>query len=156
MALDATLLKIATVSTVDFTGSLAQNALATAILTPQAGIAAGGGSRFVLRAIEVTSVENLDWELWLWGKPGVNADVIDSEGWMGYWSFAASNAVQIAGAGRYYYYIDGLGIPYHNLESPPTGKVYLGLVNRSAAGKTAGAGGAIVVKLVVALTSGSD
>ena len=74
------------------------------------------------------------------GTPGPNADP-NADRFLGRWSFVAADAVQIGSL--WYYYVDGLDIPYQDgdfgshvgaaLNIP---QLHVRLVNRSAAAKT--------------------
>ena len=156
MAQAGNVYQIASASRTDFTGTLAQNA--GAIWHP--ALPAALGSRSMLRAIAIQSVQNLDWELLIFkmyngGTPQSipPGGTIDSVVFAGKYRFFAADGVQIAGAGVYFYYIDGLEIPYHDLDSvnasglstPPFFNAVL--VNRSVTGKSAGDAGAVVLRL---------
>lgn len=152
------LIPVRTDPATQFTGALAQNAVATLNITrpPTTGMAAGyldpglgaGNTvRSILRSVLIASVENLAWEIWLWGKDTFNASTTNPAGefpW-GKKVFATGDAVRFAGAGLYYYYADGLYIPYQDLDQ--TGEIHLMLVNRSAASKSANANGAVLIQL---------
>lgn len=137
--------KVKTVSTVDYLPALAQNAGANANIT-LAGALAGvnGNSRVRLKNISIISVENLSWEIWFF-TANTFQTTIDADTFLGFWSFAASDAKRIAATGLYYYYVEDLDVPY--LDTDNTGKLHMTLVNRSAASKTANAGGAITIKV---------
>lgn len=133
-----------------FAGTLAQNAGINARIPLPMAIAAGGGCRCTIEKLQIISADNLAWEFWFWGTAlAQNVGNPDLETFLGYWSFAAADGKQIGGTGLYYYYIDGLGIDYADLDArglaqPPNPSAYAGylnatLVNRSAGAKTAGA-----------------
>jgi hypothetical protein len=129
-----------------FTGAIVQNAVAYAdIPLPGALEGIGGRARVRLKMISIISKEALDWELMLFNKDTHATSSVDTDSFCGRWSFVSAMAVRIAGAGLYYYYIDGLDVPYTDADG--TGELHLGLINRSAASKTAGANGAISVSL---------
>ena len=144
-----------------FSATLAQNAaLAGRIQLPEA-IAAGRTAQCRVRGIQITSFDNLAWELWLWSNSlfqvasGVGST---TEAFRGFWAFAATDAKQIAGANNWYYYIDGLDVFYEDDDAmtvtpplpggtDPTWRattngqagafLNVTLINRSAASKTA-------------------
>lgn len=161
------LIAVRTNPATQFIDALAQNAALTLNLTPppagspmqdgyvDEGLAAGRGVRARLRSIVIVSVENLAWEVWLWGKDTFNASQTDPAGefLVGRWAFVTGDGIQIGGAGLYYYYIEGNDQPYGDLDK--TGEIHLMLVNRSAAGKTPGVDGAILVQLNFEPTYGS-
>lgn len=144
-----------------FTGTLAQNAgLNGAIALPEA-IAAGRAASCLVRGIQITSLDNNAWEVWLWANnkfqvPGLDAS---AEAFRGRWVFAAGDGLRIAATGLYYYYKDLLEVYYEDDDAatvtpPPPGQLdqrwlsrtsgkagaYLNvtLVNRSVGAKTAG------------------
>lgn len=113
------------------------------------------GNPLRITALSIISVENLAWELWLFGSSAFqNADFALDE-FLGMWAFAAADAKRINSGvyTQYYYYIDGLNIPY--VDRSASGSVvpslHTALVNRSVAAKTAGANGAIVVQATIEL-----
>ena len=149
MALTHTQYEWKTDSLTQFTATIAQNAgvnLDLAMTTPNpvalAGI--GGDCRGQLRSLTIASVENLAWEIWLWSSATHGTAAASTVSVIGRWSFVTSDAKQIAGAGDWYYYVDGLDVPVWDADK--TGKLHLTLVNRSAASKSADAAGAIVIK----------
>lgn len=135
-----------------FTDAIAQNAQESENITLPGAFTAGSRAR--LRSINVISLENLAWELWLFANNRFITDVADIDLVFprGRWGWAATDGARIAGAGPYYYYIDGLDIAYQDLDMFQ--QLHIMLVNRSAAAKTAGANGAIVVELNFELTTG--
>lgn len=129
-----------------FTGTLAQNAgLSARIPLPEA-VAAGRHARCLVESIQIVSADQLDWEVWLFGNQLFqSAGHPDLEVLIGFWSFtvASGDGKQIAGAGLYHYYIDGLGFQYLDEDghNTPSAGCFLNalLVNRSAGAKTDGA-----------------
>lgn len=131
-----------------FTATLAQNAALNGRVKLPEAIAAGRVAQCVVKGIQVTSVDALDWEFWFWanhlfqqtGHP-------DWEAFRGFWSFttASGDGKRIAGTGLYYYYIDGLGVFYEddeaglkaNVDAHAGAHLNVTLVNRSAGAKTA-------------------
>lgn len=127
-----------------FTATLAQNAALTGRIRLPEAVAAGRVARSVLRAIQVTSFDRLDWEFWFWrNQQFQNSGAPALEDLAGVWTFSTGggDGIRIAGTGLYYYYIDGLGILYedHDAHDTPTLGAFLNttLVNRSAGAKTA-------------------
>ena len=129
-----------------FTGALVTNAAENenVVLAPAlAGV--GGNARAQLRSIAIISDQNLDWEVMLFRKDTFGTSDLDTDSFVGRWTFAAADAVRIAGAGSYYYYIDGLDEAYTDEDA--SGELHVTLLNRNAVAKNAGATGEIVVKL---------
>lgn len=161
--------RIRTDSAQQFTGALAQNAAAAATLdmfesvstfkADKMGIAAGKHCRCRIREIRIISVQQLSWELWVFGAAGGGA-VIGAEKMLGQWQFDSTSGLQALGDSFYYYYVGGLDLAYENLDVDAagnlaqTGKFYLRLINRSLVAKIAGAAGLIEVELAVELLQG--
>lgn len=128
----------------EFTGALATNAVEYEdIALPSALSGIGGRARIRLSMISIIATENLDYELMLFSKDTHATSDPDTNSFLGNWRFVAATAVRIAGAGLYYYFISGLDVPY--VDDDASGELHVGLVNRSVASKTAGAGGALSV-----------
>lgn len=152
-----------------FTGALAQNAGANlnlllpsydALTQPKpygngtfnGGTGSGGVAEARLTDVLITSVENLDWEVSLWGNDLFNGAAIAASMPFGRVSLPGSGAWRIAASGLYYYHVGNLRIPYADFDR--TGELHLQLVNRAASAKTAGANGAIQISLVFENTQG--
>jgi hypothetical protein len=129
-----------------FTGAIAQNAKEDENLTlPGTLRGTNGNARIAIRSIMLQSDQNLSWELIFWSTDGFDNTDLDLDTFLSRWTFAVADGVQIAGANQFYYYIEGLDIPY--VDADNTGELHVSLVCRSAAGKTAGAGGEVVVQI---------
>ena len=72
---------------------------------------------------------------------------MDLDAFQSRWTFVTADGIRYAGTGQYYYYIDGLDIPY--LDEDNSGELHLSLVNRSAGAKSAGSGGEVVVSITM-------
>lgn len=107
-----------------------------------------GNARAQLRSLTIISIQNLAWELWLWGSTThttLTAGVTSAgSNVIGRWTFAATDAVQDNNTGDFVYYIDGLDVPYVDLDN--SGKLHLTLINRSVTSKLANDAGAIQVR----------
>lgn len=153
-------------SRVDFTGTLAQNAGAIWHFALPAAL----GARSLIRSITIQSVQNLDWEVYFFksfngGTPqGIPpGGTIDNVMLAGKYRFFVADGLQIAATGQYFYYIGGLQIQYHDLDSvnaqllgggnalPPFLNVVL--VNRNVTGKSAGDAGAVVLRITIEPTN---
>ena len=135
----------------NFTEEIVQNAQEQENLVLPEGIAAGRHCRCRIKWINIMSTDNLAWEIWLWqdqnGSAPASGDM-DDVNVLGRWAFNTSDGKQIAGAGDYFYYIDGLDVVYEDLDGglgvitsvPPRvhagGQLHVSLVNRSAGSKT--------------------
>lgn len=136
--------------TTQFRAALATNAALTLNLLPGQGIgkvdpglSALPSCKGRLQSIGVQSVENLAWEIWLWGTDGFNTVAQALQRPLGRWSFVEADGLRIAGTGLYYYYIEGLDHFYVDWDQ--TGELHLMLVNRSVASKSADDAGAILL-----------
>lgn len=131
-----------------FTGAIAQNASEEENITlPTALDGVNGNARGIIRGVTIVSDQGLDWELYFFGSDLFSeTSDMDTDGYLGRCKFTATtDGIQIGGTGNFYYYKDGLEIPY--LDADKTGELHVALVNRSATGKNAGATGEIVVKV---------
>lgn len=144
-----------------FTGALATNAIELEDVEPDMAIGASPDCRLRVVGIVLIADQNLAWELTFWRKKiasGAASVAVDS--FAGAWAFAAADGKQIAGAGSYRYAIFGLDIPYTDDDAAADrlasgkGRIHLGLVNRDAVAKDAGAAGEIKVVLYVDPTQG--
>lgn len=136
-----------TLTTREFTGAIAQNAAAFASLDVK-GLGVGERVDSVLRSITVVSVEDLDWEVWFFTKTGAVGNSADPDvntliGRV----VLPTTALQIAGAGLFTFYAEGLNTLL--LDEQGTSKIHMALVQRAAAGKSAGAAGAVRLSLVL-------
>ncbi len=149
-----------------FRGALVTDAALTLDITPppdgtpqgdgfaDAALVAGGPGRSRLRSIGLWSVENLYWEIWLWGNDDYTTPTLVSSGLypIARHAFVATDGLQIAGVGAFYYYVDGLNWPYRDVDV--SSEVHLMLVNRSGGAKTANDGGAIQIQLAFEIPLG--
>jgi hypothetical protein len=132
--------------TLAWTGAIAQNAgVAYDLVLPSGLFGVNGNALTVIKSLQIVSVQNLAWELWVYKQAAGQQSDPQSDQFAGFWSFAATDGKQIAGAGLFYYYIDGLEVPYRDLDFK--GKLHMILVNRSVTSKNAGATGNIVVQV---------
>lgn len=149
--------KVRTDSTVQWTGAIAQNASGDENIALTSGLAGMNGKvENILRGLSIVSKENLAWELDFYSSNTFATASPDTNKWLGRWTFAATDAKQIGGTGLWEYYIDGMELPLWDDDTSGTagsatnpivgtGKLHVSLVNRSAASKTAGTNGALVV-----------
>lgn len=122
-----------------FTGALAQNAKEDESIVVDLK-----DDRCVIVSIALQSDENLAWDVFFWKTSEFDNTNLDDDDFIGYVSFAAADGVRIGGAGQYYYSKDSLAIPY--VDEGDASKLHVSLVCRSAAGKTAGAAGEVVIR----------
>lgn len=116
---------VASSSENNFRAAIAQDAAAYLDLLLPESIAAGRTCRSLVKSMSVISEENCGWEIWLFNRKTTAAEpAVLGSTFIGRWTFAQGDAVRISGAGLYYYYIDGLDIPYETLDvkaAPPGG-----------------------------------
>lgn len=127
-----------------FTGAIAQNARQNEnILLSPALQGTAGSARNILRALTVFSDENLAWEVQFYSSTAFSNGDLDADTFVGKIVFAVADGAQVAGAGSFYYFSQNQQIPLW--DDNATGKLHVSLVNRSAASKTAGSNGEIVL-----------
>lgn len=133
-----------------FRSALAQNAAENLSLDVNSY---GVGQRVdaIIRTLQITSVEDRQWELWFYGRNTYNTPTVDSNTRVGWWLFGVAGK-QIGAAGLYHYYVDGLYIPYRDLDQ--TGKIHMSLINRSAGAKSAGDAGALKLTIGIEMALG--
>lgn len=141
-----------------FTATLAQNAGLKGRIKLTEAVAAGRHARCQIQAISITSFDNLAWECWFWRNQLFQvapAGTGTGEDFAGFYSFLSTDGKQVAATGLWYYYKDGLNIPYWDDDaqaesaavpvptgvSPTSVGAFLNtlLVNRSAGAKTVNA-----------------
>ena len=155
--------RVSTDPATQFRAAIAQNAAAYLDLALPESIAAGRTCRSLLRGMSIVSTENTGWEIWLFKRKTTGAELITASNFIGYWTFVAGGALRIAGAGLYYYYVDGLAVPYYadDLKNDGSGQVdndqrrrlHMALVARESA-KSANDAGAVQVNFVLEATLG--
>lgn len=158
--------RVRSISTTHFTEAIIQNAaevehidVAALTNTPGAagaGLSAGKHMRGRIHALRIISTENLAWELEFWGAATAgavpnNAD-IDKEFFLGKFAFVAGDGTRVTGDTFYHYFVPSMELS--NMDVDMTGKIHLRLINRSAAAKSAGVPGALVVELEVEPSQG--
>lgn len=122
-----------------FTGSAINNL---------AGVPPIGSRRFLIRAIEYLAKENVGLEFDFFGSAAGPTTDPATDTFIGRYQFASANGVQYNSAGLYRYYVDGLAIPYLDLDTansttPPT--LHVGVQNADTVAKSADVAGAISV-----------
>lgn len=156
-------LRVRTISTEHFTGAIIQNAAENEAISVGElanngagwGIAAGKHMRTRVHDIRLLSVENLAWAVELYGTEASfpeNNPSIDNEIFLGRWEFQAADGRKDTADDYWKYWVPGLDMSFQDMAS--LGKLYVRLVNLSAAAKTAGAGGAIVIEFGLEPTQG--
>lgn len=146
--------RIRTNSLTDLQLACAQNAMITVDIKNNS-VGAGGAVKSRIRSLTLMSDQQLAWEINFFGTADYVSlvAVFESVHFLGRFGFQAADGSQIAGAGAFYYYIDGLDIAYQDFDfsnkvrNPVAdiGVVHVGVVNRSATAKNAGATGRLVV-----------
>lgn len=163
MAQSGNVERVTTDPTTQLRAAILQDAAAYLDLQLPESIAAGRTCRSILRGISIVSVENTGWELWLFTKQTQGAEPnVAVSNFLGFWTFAAGTALRIGGAGLYYYYVDGLAVPYEVLDLLANGRpdeqgqrrnLHMALVARESA-KSAGDAGGVKVQFVLEATLG--
>lgn len=132
--------------TVDFLAALAAASgaltppFAGSAITNLPGVPRTGSRRFLVRALSYTAVENLGLEFDFYSRA--------TGTFLARYAFTKADAQQQNATGLYTAYVDGLAIPYLDLDTassptPPT--LHLALQNVDTVAKSASAGGAVTV-----------
>ncbi len=126
-------------------GSLTAPFHATAI-NNLAGVPPIGSRRFLIRAIEYLAKEDVGLEFDFFGSSAGPTTNVDTDTFIARYQFSAINGVQYNSTGLYRFYVDGLAIPYFDLDTAnsvtaPT--LHVGVQNVDTVAKSADATGAI-------------
>ena len=117
------------------------------------GLPPWGNRRYLIRAIEYLAepaggqfVGAPGLEFDFWGSAAGLTNVIATDTFISRYQFASVNGVQFNAVGLYRFYVDGLAIPYYDLDTasaiaPPT--LHVAVQNVDIVPKAAGAAGAI-------------
>lgn len=130
-----------------FTGALAQNAIEVESIDFPADWSLLESHEIVIESIVVQSDQNLEWDIYLWSTSDYNETNLDADRFIDSFNFPTTAGKRIAGAGQYYYSAPSNNIMVPYKDEDRTSKLHIGLVNRSATAKNAGATGEIVVKI---------
>lgn len=127
----------------NFTEALAQNQASA--MNNLAGLPRGGPG-YLIRAISVVTKQNFGPQFNFFSSATALTADPATDAFVSRWGFTASMAQQIAGSALWRYYIDGLAIPYVDLDTinnqnPPA--LHVILVNTEVTAKSAAAAGAI-------------
>ena len=123
-----------------FTTAIAQNAIETEDLTDLTD------NKITITGIAFQAKEALNYRLWVFDTDGFADTDLDVDQFNEYVDFDLStNQGRIAGAGQYYFAQTGLSIDYEDEDA--TKELHIALQNLSAASKTAGADGAVKMKV---------
>ena len=123
-----------------FTTAIAQNAI-----EPE-NIIGLSDNNITITGIAFQAKEALDYRLWIYDTDGFADTDLDADQFNEYVDFDLStNQGRIAGAGQYYFAQTGLSIDYEDEDA--TKELHIALQNLSAASKTAGADGAVKMKI---------
>ncbi len=128
-----------------FTGSLAQNAMEVESLLFPSRWRDIDISECVIEGISIQADQNLEFDVIVFSKASADDTDIDLDAFIDFFNFPVTGGKQIAGAGQFYYAspANNVAVPY--LDKDNTGKLHVGLVNRSASAKNAGATGEVKI-----------
>ena len=132
-----------------FTGALATDALELETLGDTAGTSQNRVPSFpaIIQRLTVISDQNLAWDVMLFKStftPPLSTDC-DLHPLVEWLEFKATDAKRVGGAGLYMYTWTSFEIVYTNTDAP--GQIHVGLINRDAVAKNAGATGEVIVEL---------
>lgn len=112
------------------------------------GVPPIGSRRFLIRAIEYLSVQNVGLEFDFFGSAAGLTNVIATDTFISRYQFASANGVQVGGAGLYRSYVDGLAIPWFDadtINTPTPPSLHVLAQNCDTVAKLGDAAGAIAV-----------
>lgn len=132
-----------------FTGGLAQDAMETESINFPSDWRTAGINSCIIEGISIQSDQNLDWDVVIFSGSEFDNTDLDLDKAIDYTSFANTVGKQVGGAGQYYYPLASspFKIPY--VDEDRSGKLHVGLVNRSATAKNAGATGEVVITFIL-------
>ena len=134
----------------NFTEGLAQWAASAMNNLP--GLPIAGPRRYLIRALKILTMENFGPELNFFASAaGFTTDPATDYA-LARFGFVSSMGEQLGGSGLWRYYVDGLAIPYVDLDTVNTNNaptLHAILQNISGTAKTAGAPGAIMLTVWV-------
>lgn len=128
-----------------FTGAIAQNAMELEAIDLPADWQTAKIREIVIEGISIQADQNLEWDVFIFSKSTAEDADIDLDAFVDYTNYPTTSGKQIAGAGQFYYATADMEIPYVNLDHES--KIIIGLVNRSATGKNAGATGEVKIRV---------
>lgn len=132
--------------TVNFTGSLAQDAIANEDIAMPADYLTCTINKLEVREISIQSKENLEWDLILWSKSSKANAALNTDSYIVKVNFPVGSGKQIAGTGQWYYEQLNLKIDYNDANDASL--IHCSLVNRSIVAKSAGVAGQVKVRFV--------
>lgn len=137
---------VTSVPTVNFLEALAQNAASA--MNILYGVPPIFGRRYLIRAVSILTREAYGPELNFFATAAGNTTDPATNTFISRCGFVSANGERIGATGLYNYYVDGLAIPYYDLdtinsENPPS--LHVILQNVSATGKSANDTGATKV-----------
>ncbi len=143
-----------TITTIDsdkdthFSGSIAQDAIENESIDFPSDFSTTQIQKLLIRQVTLQADQALNWDLMIWSDSGyADSSDMDSDAHITTISLLASNAVDIAGTNQSYYdYEPSSPILYTDKNN--TSKLHVGLVNRSATSKNAGATGEVKVRFM--------
>ena len=130
-----------------FTGGIALNAMETESVAFPADWGKTNIDECIIESVVVQADQNLEWDIFIWSKAEFDNTDLDLDKFTDYINFPVTSGKRIAGANQYYYAspANNVKIPYRDQDR--TQKIHIGLVNRSATAKNAGATGEIKLRL---------
>ena len=132
---------IPSVNATDFTAAAAVGDQVSANIV---GLPANVG---YITAIELLSLQNVDWDVNFWSSDVFGDASLDTDSWLEHVSFRAGDAVSIANDNplNFRYTMSGLRIPYRDADQ--TLELHVSIVPRNVAKLAQGAGGDLVLRV---------
>lgn len=129
-----------------FAGALADNAIENESISMPTDWGTSGIQKCIISELSFQADENLDWELIFWSDGDYNSTDLDLSKIVTRISIPETSSDRIAGSNQFYYE-NPLVQSIEYVDKDNTSKIHVGLICRSAAGKTAGASGEVVLRM---------
>ena len=133
-----------------FTGALTTNSMEVESLSFPSDWSTTERHECIIEGITLQSDQNLEWDVFIWAKSTAeDTSDIDLDEYLDFFNFVKTTGKQIAGSNQYYYpsLSNNVRVPYRDKDL--SSKIHVGLVNRSATAKLAGATGEVKIRIVV-------
>ncbi len=103
----------------------------------------------IIESVSLQSDQNLAWDVILFAKASTDDTNLDLDEFVDLFRFSKVDGIQVAAANQFYYpsLSNHMSIAYK--DNDLTGKIHVGLVNRSVTAKNTGATGEVKIRITV-------